>query len=197
MSGRRPATPALSVETSIPQETSDWRDSLWTAHRSLFEGCLPFATGIGTLPVGWRELVESLCTRLTVVATAASGHVRVSRIREDRAVLEVVCEAIPSRPGSEAEVAEIVARAAARSACTCETCGQAGRRYRVGFWMFTACLVHTRRGAIEVVPNWPTIRTERAFVEGRPRIVKCEAYDRGFDRFVASSPAALGIEDSP
>lgn len=61
-------------------DTTDWRDALWAAHASLFEGSSPFATGIGTLPVGWRELVESLSLRLTALAPEA-GHVRVLRLK--------------------------------------------------------------------------------------------------------------------
>ncbi|MBR0925196.1 hypothetical protein ABH973_002395 [Bradyrhizobium ottawaense] len=43
----------------------------------------------------------------------------------------------------------------------------------------------------------PTIRTTRTSVEGRSRIVACEVYDRGLDRFVATPAAALGIAEPP
>lgn len=178
-------------------DTPDWRDALWTKHASLFEGSLPFASGIGTLPVGWRELVESLCSRLAAVVPTETGRVRVLRLENDRATLNVAWEAASPHGGVEAVAAEIVARAAARSACTCEICGLTAARYRTGFWMFAACPVHRRRGSIEIAPNWPTIRTTRAFVEGRSRIVACEVYDRGLDRFVATSAAALDIAESP
>ncbi|WP_338835129.1 hypothetical protein [Bradyrhizobium septentrionale] len=173
-------------------DATDWRDKLWTAHAPLFEGGLPFASGIGTLPVGWRELVESLCSRL-----AATGRVRVLRLENDRAALNVAWKTTSPHGVIEAEAGEIVARATARSACTCETCGLTASRYRTGFWMFAACPMHQRRGSVEIAPNWPTIRTTRAFVEGRSRIVACEVYDRGLDRFVAASPAVLGIKGSP
>lgn len=175
----------------------DWRDALWTAHRSLFEGTAPFATGIGTLPLGWRELVETLCMRLTAAATGASGRVLVSRLEEDRAVLQVGWETASPGTGFEVEAADAVARASARSACTCSVCGRAGKRYRVGIGVFAACPLHRPLGSIEVSPNWPTIRTTRGFVEGGSRIVVCEAYHRGYDRFVAASPEALGIKDWP
>jgi len=61
-------------------DTTDWRDALWAAHASLFEGSSPFATGIGTLPVGWREVVESLCSRLAALAPAEAGRVRIPRL---------------------------------------------------------------------------------------------------------------------
>jgi hypothetical protein len=178
-------------------ETTDWRDKLWTAHSSLFEGSSPFATGIGTLPVGWRELVESLCSRLAAVVPTEADRLRILRLENDRATLNVTWETIPQHGGVEAEAAEIVARATARPACTCEICGLTATRYRTGFWTFAACPVHMQRGSIEIVPNWALIRTTRACVEGRSRIVACEVYDRGLDRFVAAAPATLGIKDSP
>ncbi|GAA0005949.1 hypothetical protein [Bradyrhizobium diazoefficiens] len=181
----------------VEDDASDWRDALWKANAPLFEGIPPFATGIGTLPAGWCELVESLCARLTAAATAASGRVHVSRLYEDRAVIEVVCKAIPPNAGLEAVVAEVAARAAARSACTCAACGRPGARYRIAFRVFAACPLHMPRGSVEVFPNWPTIRVVRSIVAGRSRIVACEAYDRGLDRFVASSPEALGIRHFP
>lgn len=180
----------------MSEESSDWRDALWTAHAPLFEGSSPFATGIGTLPQGWRELVESLCGRLTT-ASGPAGRVRVSRLEDDRAALHVSWKALAPHGGFEAEVSEMVARSTARSACTCQSCGLVGTRCRIGFSRFVACPLHMPRGAIEITPNWPTIRTTRAFVGGRSRIVACDVYDRGLDRFVAAAPASLGIEDSP
>lgn len=177
-------------------DTTDWRDALWARHASLFGGSLPFASGIGTLPVGWCGLVESLCSRLAGLAPAEAGGVRVLRLENERATLDVAWKAASPHGGVEAVVAEIVARAAARSACTCETCGLAAARYRTRFWMSAACPVHRRRGSVEIAPNWLTIRTTRAFAEGRSRIVACEVYDRGLDRFVAASAGALGIAES-
>jgi len=78
-------------------ETPDWRDALWAKHASLFEGNLPFATGVGTLPVGWREMVESLCSRLAAISPAQVGRVRVQRLENDRATLKVAWVTIPRR----------------------------------------------------------------------------------------------------
>lgn len=178
-------------------DTPDWRDALWADHVSLFEGSSPFATGLGTLPIGWRELVESLCSRLATVAPAEAGRLRITRLENDQATLNVAWETNPPHGGVDAETAEIAARATARSACTCETCGLTAARYRTGSSTTAACPMHRRRGSIEIAPNWPTIRTTRAFVDGRSRIVACEAYDRGLDRFIATSPSALGIKDFP
>ncbi|MGX1007057.1 hypothetical protein AB7M69_001414 [Bradyrhizobium japonicum] len=177
-------------------DTTDWRDALWATHASLFEGSSPFATGIGTLPVGWRELVESLCSRLAALAPEA-GRAKVLRLENDGAALNVAWEASSPHGGVEAVAAEFVARATARAACTCATCGRAGARYPTGFGTLTACPLHMPRGAAKVVPNWPTIRTERTIAGGRSRIVACEVYDRGLDRFVATSAAALGINGTP
>lgn len=176
-------------------DTTDWRDPLWAAHASLFEASSPFATGIGTLPVGWREVVESLCSRLAALAPAEAGRVRILRLENDGAVLNVAWDASSPHGEVEAVAAEFVARATARSACTRATCSRAGARYRIGFG--TACPLHMPRGAAKVAPNWLTIRTERTIAGGRSRIVACEVYDRGLDRFVATSAAALGIDGTP
>lgn len=177
---------------------ADWRDELWARRSELFDGSTPFSTGIGTLPVRWRDLVGTLCGRLAAaVAGEPRGHLPISRMEADRAAMTVDWQATAPRAAFEAEIGEIVARATARSACTCAICGSAGKRYRASGRTIAACPVHADRGAVEIATNWPTIRIRRCFVAGRSQIVECSVYDRKLDCFVATSPAALGIKDSP
>jgi hypothetical protein len=178
--------------------TVDWRDELWARRSDLFDPAAPFVTRIGTLREGWRETVQTMCDRLAEAAADENGgHIRIARMENDRGAMLVDWQATAPRSEFAKEIAEIVARASARSACTCETCGRAGRRYRSGDWTIAACPIHMTRGAVEVMPNWPTIRIARGFVGGRSQITTCEVYDRERDRFVVARPIDLGIEDFP
>lgn len=177
---------------------ADWRDELWARHASLFAPAAPFSTGMGTLPAGWREAVETLCQRLAeAVAGEPGGSVRIVRIETLNAAMEIDVQATSPRENFAAEVDEIAARGSARSACTCQACGRAGRRYRARFLTLAVCPIHTPRAAQAIEPNWPTVRIRREFVEGRSQIVRCEVYDRDLDRFVETSAAALGLKDFP
>jgi hypothetical protein len=176
--------------------TTHWHDDLWKRRPDLFDVSAPFASRIWTLGDGWRGVVETLCERLAEVAAAeAGGHLRVSRMENIRAVLNVEWQATSSRPKFEEAIGGIVALASARCACTCETCGQPARGYRSGGHVVAACTAHMPRGSAEITPPWPLIRIVRDFVDGRSQIVVCQLYDRDLDRFGDVSPAELGIDD--
>ncbi|MGY3449163.1 hypothetical protein [Bradyrhizobium sp. USDA 4353] len=178
--------------------TADWRDELWARHAALFAPAAPFATGMGTLPPGWRETVETLCNRLADAAAGEpGGEIKITRLETVNAALEIDFQAISPREAFAVEVDGIAARSSARTACTCQVCGRAGRRYHAGFLKLAVCPIHTPRAAQAIEPNWPTVRIRRDFVEGRSQIVRCEVYDRTLDSFVETSAAALGLKDFP
>src|ERR1700744_1796825 len=102
-------------------KTADWCDELWARHAGLFDGSAPFSSRIGTLADGWRETVETLCRRLTdAVAGETGGHLRITRMENDRGAMVMDWTAAAQRPEFETEIGEIVSRAMARTACTCE-----------------------------------------------------------------------------
>lgn len=176
----------------------DWRDGLWARFAALFDGAAPFATRIGTLPDGWRETVEAFCGSLVAaLAGEPDGHVRLARMENVRGAMEIELKASAPRWEFKDEIDELAGLATARSACTCETCGQAGKRYRDGVRTLAACPVHMPRAAVELTPNWPAVRIRREIVAGRSRITECKVYDRAGDRFVFATPADLGIPDQP
>jgi hypothetical protein len=97
-------------------------------------------------------------------------------------------------PKASAEVEEAIALAEARSACTCEICGEPGRLYGGG-WLTTRCVAHAdKRPAVETRPELKNIHIVRQVVGGQHQ-VSCRWYDRDNDSFVDVDPDSLGIEE--
>lgn len=69
---------------------------------------------------------------------------------------------------TEREIADAIALAEARSACTCETCGQAGVLHQVGGLLMTACVEHAKGKVVPVAPGWENLhvvsRTNSAYL---------------------------------
>jgi hypothetical protein len=130
------------------------------------------------------------------VANAANGHpVQFTQIMEHQGALRVHWMTRSSLPKPvELALDEVVARAEARSACTCSNCGAQGRLFSDGARLFTACTTH--RGAISVpsVRGFHDVYLVRAFLGGKSVLVSCR-YDWASDAFVEFSPAPLEIAE--
>lgn len=173
-------------------ENSDWHDDIWNRHAGFFDRSAPFASGIWSLPDGWRETVETMLDRI-----AADDHrpVRFESIRRHQGEMTVAYS--DAGPAPDPLVADAIARASARASCTCEVCGKAGSRQRTGDETVVRCDVHALRGSRTVWPPWHLLRIEREIAGGVSRIVRCHIYDRDHDSFVGIDPATLGIPGSP
>jgi hypothetical protein len=75
---------------------------------------------------GWRDLLERGCARIRAAVQADGGSLKATQIKEKYATLRFYWEGALS-PEADARVDEIVDLAKARSACTCEVCGEEGR----------------------------------------------------------------------
>jgi hypothetical protein len=172
----------------------DWRDGVWQRYGEFFDRSAPYSIGIHSLPIGWRELVDTTLDRISlVVETDKLARLAIHGLSRERGVMKIRWTASTLR--FETIVTDIIDRASARSSVTCETCGDAGVRYRVGDDAVAACAVHRTPGAPEIRPAWPSIRIEREIVSARVTIKSCRVYDRDADKFVDAAPADLGIGD--
>jgi hypothetical protein len=132
----------------------NWRLELIERHRDLFQPPADFpraAAGCPECDGGWHDLLERLCVRIRGAVQAEAGAFRFSQIKSKYATLRVYWDGVLSREAA-ARVEEAIALAEARSAVTCEVCGEEGR-LRGGAWVTTRCDAHAEgRPAVEPVP---------------------------------------------
>lgn len=123
----------------------DWRIELIEAHRGLF--CPPAgnpgaALGSPQCEAGWRDLLQRLCVRLEA-ALGDDERIYLNRIREAVGRLRVSWRG-QVMPATISRIHEAIALAEARSACTCELCGELGRLHLVDGVCMTRCVAHAR-----------------------------------------------------
>jgi hypothetical protein len=173
----------------------DWRTDLVTAYSDLFDphGDPPTARGWPGVSDGWRDLLERACARIQTAIRMHGGSFRASQIKEKYGSLRFYFDgALP--PAAEVLVQEAIDLAEARSACTCEICGEPGRLYGPG-WLMTRCAQHAAgRVPEEIKPHLQNVFVEER-IEGDRREIRCRRYVWQMDSFVDVDPASLGIEE--
>jgi hypothetical protein len=145
---------------------------------------------------GWRTLVETAVGRIAdAVAAAPPASVRIVQIKEKFATLRLYWHGESLSRDTENAVANAVALAEARSACTCEICGEPGVLHRAGGQLLTACAAHAKGAPVAVEPGWENLHLVRGYRDGRVAVILCRRYDREVDAFVDVDPRSLGIEE--
>jgi hypothetical protein len=146
----------------------------------------------GSPECGWRDLLERACTRIRAAVQEDGGTFHATQVKEKYGTLRFYWEGALS-PQADALVEEAIDLAEARSASTCESCGELGRLYGPG-WLMTCCAVHAQgRQPVEVEPRLRDVHIEER-IAGDRRIVRRRRYDRATDSFVDVDPGSLGIE---
>lgn len=168
----------------------DWRIEFMEAHPRVF--------GVGTQGYaecgdGWRDLLEHCAVRIEA-ALAEGDRFTAENIKSKYGTLRFYFGGHLSDV-AQAQVEEAIELAEARSACTCETCGEPGRLYDRGGWLATACPAHARGEPVAVEPGREHLRIVGRLVGDRLRIVSCRRYDRETDSFTDVDPATVGIEE--
>ena len=174
----------------------DWRLDLIKAHRGLFNprsGAPGAAQGYPDCGDGWRDILERTFARLEA-ALAAGGTFRSLQIKEKYGTLRLYWSGGMSDE-VEAKVKEAIDLAEARSACTCEQCGEEGCLYRAGGVLMTRCTAHAKGQLVEVKPCLQNLHLVQRIVQGGARVISCCRYDRASDAFIDVSPHSLGIEE--
>jgi hypothetical protein len=175
----------------------DWRIELINAHRSLFRPPAKapvIAQGYPNCGPGWRDVLNTACLRIRM-ALSAEEHVEIQQIKAKHGTLRVYWQGKLSTK-SRIKVEEAVALMEARSACTCEACGQEGRLYRKGGAFMTRCKSHAQGEPVPVkhwLENIPLVRVGEI---PDVRAFTCRRYDRASDSFVEIDPSSLAIEEA-
>jgi hypothetical protein len=182
-------------------EGSRWQDLLIARHPALFivtpENGQTYTPGYPLVGDGWRDLVDRAVDRIAETLVAArSGSVTIVEVKSKHATLRMYWTGAGLTKAVENAVADAVALADARSACTCETCGEAGVLYRVGRQLLTACREHGSDGApVPIEPGWENIHLTRGVRGGKTTTLVCVRYVRATDSFIDVDPKSLGIEE--
>src|ERR1700737_1507563 len=163
---------------------TDWRIDLIKAHHGLFgppRGPPEAAQGCPDCGDGWRDLLERTFTKIEA-ALAEGGTFRALQIKEKYGSLRFYWSGGLSDE-AEAKAQAAIDLAEARSACTCEQCGEEGRLYRAGGVLMTRCTAHAKGQPVAVKPGLENmhivqqivrrraIHESRDFMVGRTRTV--------------------------
>ena len=127
---------------------------------------------------------------------APEGSLKVGQIKEQFGTLRLYLDRQDGFSAStQAAINEAIYLAQARSACTCETCGEEGRLYDQGGNLMTACGRHARGIAIQIRPDFANIHIVRSLKRGKLGLVSCRRYVRDTDSFVDMMPSDVGIKE--
>jgi hypothetical protein len=176
---------------------TDWRIDLIKAHHGLFHppaGAPESAKGYPNCGDGWRELLERTLFKIEAALAEGGSTFSALPIKEKYGTLRFYWNGGLSDK-AEAKVQEAIDLAEARSACTCEQCGEEGCLYRAGGVLMTRCAAHAKGEPLAVKPGLANLHLVQQIVHGGARIISCRRYDRATDTFVDVSPESLGIEE--
>jgi hypothetical protein len=155
------------------------------------------APGYPSVGDGWRDLVETAIGRIAnAVAAAPSGSLKIGQTKQKFGTLRLYLDTRKGLPEATcAAIDEAVCLAEARSACTCEQCGEPGRLYDKGGYVFTACDQHAQGKVVHVRPGRENVHIVRTLKDGKLSIISCRRYIRETDSFVHVSPSELGLKE--
>jgi hypothetical protein len=141
---------------------------------------------------GWRDVLERACDRIES-ALAEGGAFNVFQIKEKFGALRFYWYGEVS-PETRSRINEAIALAEARSACTCETCGEPGRLYQTSGCYKTACSAHADVEPVPVRAGRENVHVSYRFVDGK-RVVRARRYIRETDSFVDVDPSSVPPEE--
>lgn len=131
---------------------------------------------------GWYEIVHDLCSQLDLVRKTTGIVVVATTVKEKYGTLrfytrEEVDPSMPALPDDKAKVwldiiHGIISYAEARTACTCEVCGEYGELMAKGTWVQTLCEDHAKeKGFTERAADaWRKQDQEREKAQGQVKV---------------------------
>lgn len=170
----------------------DWREELVERHPSLF-GRLIERRGYPDCGEGWRDILNLTCIRIEA-ALDVCGHLQIDRIRKRYGTLRIYWSGNISN-AVRLGVEEAVALATARSACTCEVCGNEGRLYSHSGRRSTSCTQHARGDPVPIRTELENLHIVRVFAsDGLTSTISCWRYIRARDMFVDVDPRLFRLD---
>jgi hypothetical protein len=181
----------IVVRTSIG---GGWRDALVSKHCHLFKDGSGATHGYPAVGDGWRDLLERALDRIS--AAVGEGQMTILQIKSKYGTLRLYhSSAADLDEAAQYSVEEAVALAKARSACTCEICGDEGGLFEKDDWLATACEQHAVGQPVPVPRRWENVHIVRNFDAGSTRSIACRRYVRETDSFEDVPPLSLDIKE--
>ena len=169
----------------------NWRLDLMLSHPRLFEIMSDephLSFGYPNCEEGWREILETLCTRIET-ALQEDETFQFVRIKQKFGILRIDHDyAGPAE--TEAAIGHAVDLGVSRSTCTCEICGAEGRLYSNRGWLGTRCGEHATGDPVppKYGLGFENVRLLRRW-RGRADVYYAR-YDRETDTLTEVPPAA-------
>lgn len=185
-----------TTEVAMASVVQDWRSELIEVYPDLFHPIgNPTATlGFPEVGDGWRDLLQRACIRIQAAIRIHGGRFCATQIKEKFGTLRFYWDGTLSLEGTR-KVKEAIHLAEARSACTCEICGEVGRLYG-SVWLTTRCTAHAeKQSLVNIRPGFENLYIEKRF-DRDPSKSRWWRYDRDTDSFVEVIPVAPGIEET-
>jgi hypothetical protein len=180
------------------QAGGTWRDALVERDPDLFKvGADHRIPGRPTVDDGWQDLVERAVTRIAAaVSRAPAGCLRIMQIKEKIGTLRLYKRAGAGFTDAMSDaVQEAIDQAEARSACTCQRCGEPGRLFRDAGVYQTACDVHGRGSPVSVRPGRENLHLRHFTIRASASVVRLRRYIRETDSFVDVDPSSVPPEE--
>jgi hypothetical protein len=154
------------------------------------------APGYPSVGDGWRDLVETAIGRIaTAVAAVPGGSLQIGQIKQKFGTLRVYLDNSLSLPDLvNVAIEEAIELAEARSACTCETCGNEGRLFKGGGQLHTACDIHGKGRPVPQKPGLMNLHVTCKNVDGK-RVLRAQRYIRATDSFEEVDPSTLHFDE--
>jgi hypothetical protein len=154
------------------QAKHSWQSHLVARYPNLFnltEHGRTYTPGYPACGDGWRELLETVVARIadTLTAAPSSGLVTIVQVKEKYGTLRFYWHGKDLSAAAEHAIEDAVAKAEARSACTCEVCGRVGVLHARGDWLATACAEHAKGVPVPIEQGWENLHLVRGYRDGK------------------------------
>lgn len=166
---------------------STWQEELVRRHSRLFVCSLRghgFSPAYPLCPDGWCQVVTTLVVRVS--ETTKGYPVQFCEISERFGRLRIYWKSESTLPNRiERDIADAVALAEARSACTCTICGTVGHPFfSPGGRLRPLCSEHAEGEPMLPCPGATDVHLVRVTTQNKIETIKCRRYDRQLDAFV-------------
>ncbi len=171
----------------VGSHDDDWRHALVNLSRDQFASVYP------DVDDGWRAILETLFARIReLMGTDPGGSLQILQIKKKFGTLRIEYSVERLTAPTRKAIRLAVDLAEARSACTCECCGETGVLHNDDGSLTTRCAVHANGYRIRLSPSWQNLYI---IINGSNLRAEYRRYDRDTDSFITLDPGTAPTLD--